>query len=107
MGETCKRFHAGRHRRGMPIVCGRPVYRDGECRAHWRLRIDAALAAARDEVARTLRPLVEKLDEIGPDPGGVFSFAANHGLVYAGPNYAEELAAARAAVVALDKLEGK
>ena len=86
MGETCKRFHAGRHRRGMPIVCGRPVYRDGECRAHWRLRIDAALAAARDEVIAAARGWAGSVD------------SAERRL------YEMELARA---VAALDKLEGR
>ena len=105
MGETCKRFHAGRHRRGMPIVCGRPVYRDGECRAHWRLRIDAALAAARDEVIAAARQVSALLgmmrddDLAGPASGNPYGLTPSGGRLLKIHH--------DALIAALDKMEGK
>ena len=66
---------------------------------------DAALAADWDEAAdrikaleRALTDLVNKLDAIDKPVANVFVFAGAHGYHYAGPNYADELSAARAAL---------
>lgn len=61
----------------------------------------AAIARGDDAEARAakleavLGHLVAKLDECKPHIDGVFSFFALHGNNYSGPNYADELAAAR------------
>jgi hypothetical protein len=54
-----------------------------------------------DEARKVIEGLVTKLDEIEPHSNGVFEFYALHGFKYAGPNYAEELRAARTFLASL------
>ena len=47
------------------------------------------------QLETVLRALVKKLEEIGKATEGVFTMAWAHGMEYKGPNYGEELAAAK------------
>lgn len=51
-----------------------------------------------NDIQKVLKNLVEKLDLIDNDPSmqGIYSIAFVHGYRYTGPNYKEELDAARA-----------
>lgn len=59
-----------------------------------RLEAEAALARVRE----ALRNLVAKLDAIEPHVSNVCAIAQVHGVPYTGPNWADEIAAARAAL---------
>ena len=47
------------------------------------------------QLETVLRALVKKLDEVGEATKGIFTMAWAHGMEYKGPNYGEELAAAK------------
>lgn len=59
-----------------------------------KLIIDATKRA--DEASIALKNLVEKLDAIEPHISNVCAIAQIHGVPYTGPNWADEIAAARA-----------
>ena len=68
---------------------------------------DQGFAATKKGIARARRvakvemagrKLVDKLDKVTEDSAGIFSFAAAHGVKYAGPQYGEEQAALRQAL---------
>jgi hypothetical protein len=58
-----------------------------------------------NEVREALSALVAKLEQIhrSPDFVGVFAMYQNHGLRYQGPNWAEELGRAKAALAKADE----
>lgn len=52
-----------------------------------------------ETVEACAKALVDKLDLMGPDPGGAFTMLHIHGMGYTGPTYADELSALRRALV--------
>ena len=56
----------------------------------------SALLQERETLRAALAALVAKLDEVTPHVANAFVLSAAHGMHYDGPNYADELSAARA-----------
>lgn len=68
----------------------------------------SALLREREALRAALEGLVSKLDEVAPHVANAFVLNAAHGMRYDGPNYAEELSAARALLTGTTaRTEGK